>query len=93
MSKSTKGANVTTQQPPYVGMNVALETDPDSVKATVTLDGLGSGYEASAEAPRSHREPDAHIEFELAVSRALSRLQHNLMEQIHEKIDRTADDV
>jgi hypothetical protein len=29
----------------------------------------------------------------LAVSRALSRLQHGIMERIHEQIDRSTDDV
>ncbi len=78
---------------PDVAVSVSLDTGPDSVTATVILDGLGSPYTATAEAPRSHRDPIPHIEFELAVSRALSRLQHGIMERIHEQIDRSTDDV
>lgn len=78
---------------PDVAMSVSLESEPENVTATVTLDGLGSSYEATAAASRSHSDPATHIEFELAVSRALSRLQHRIMEQIHEQIDRSADDV
>lgn len=78
---------------PDVAMSVALESEPENVTATVTLEGLALSYEATAAAPRSHSEPATHIEFELAVSRALSRLQHRIMEQIHETIDRSADDV
>lgn len=78
---------------PKVAMRVALREAPDNVTATVAIDGLGPGYEATAEAPRSHQDPDTHIEFELAVSRALNELEHRIMERIHERIDRTTDDV
>lgn len=78
---------------PDVTMGIALEAEPDNVTATVTIDGLGPGYEATAAARRSHQDPGTHIEYELAVSRALNRLQHRIMEQIHERIDRSADDV
>ena len=74
-------------------MNVTLESLPDKVTATVTLDGLASGYRATADAPRSHPNRTAQIEFELAVSRALSRLHHRMMEGIHEQVDRATDDV
>lgn len=78
---------------PDVAMTVSLASHPDSVAAAVTLVGFGSAYAATAEARRSHQNPDPHIEYELAVSRALSQLQHNIMEAIHGRIDRTADDI
>ena len=78
---------------PDIVMTVSLASDTDSVAATVTLDGFGSAYAATAEAQRSHQNPDPHIEYELAVSRALSRLQHDIMEAIHRRIDRTTDDI
>jgi hypothetical protein len=81
------------ERAPDVAMSVALLSEPDNVKATVTLDGFGSGYEATAEAPRSHQDPATHIEFELAVSRALGLLQCRIMQQIHEQIDRSTDDI
>lgn len=77
---------------PAVEMNVALETKPDTVTATVTLDGLDGPYTATAEAWRSNREPDPHVEVELALSRALARLEHRIMERVHERIDRSATD-
>lgn len=82
-----------TERSPEVAMSVALDPRPDKVLATVRLEGLGMGYQATAEAPRSHHDPVTHIEFELAVSRALARLQHRIMERIHEQIDRATDDV
>ena len=83
-----------TDLPPDVAMDVELETYPETVTATVTLDGLGAPYTVTAEAWRSSKEPDPHIEFELAVSRALNRLEHRIMERVHERIDRSgADDI
>lgn len=78
---------------PDVAMRVDLEEEPESVTATVTIDGLGPGYEATAAAPRGHQDPGTHIEYQLAISRALNGLQHRMMEQIHEQIDRSTDDV
>lgn len=77
---------------PAVEMGVALETGPDTVSATVTLEGLGAPYTATAEAWRSNGERDPHVEVELAVSRALTRLEHRIMERIHERIDRSSTD-
>lgn len=81
------------ERTPEVTMTVSFEPGPDNVSATVTLDGLGLPYKATADAWRSHRDPEPNIEFALAVSRALSRLQHEIMESIHERIDRTTDDI
>ena len=78
---------------PAVAMSVALHPHGDRVSATVTLDGLGAHYEASALAPVSKQQPAAGVEYQLAVSRALSKIQHDLMESVHERIDRTTDDV
>ncbi len=77
-----------------VAMNLTLEARPDTVTATVTLDGLGPSMTATGEARRSSRDPDPHIELGLAVSRALIRLEHRIMGGIHERIDRsTTDDI
>lgn len=78
---------------PEPAMTVSLKPGPDTVAATVTLDGLGRSFTVTAEAWRSNRAPDLHIVFELALSRALSRLQHEIMESIHQRIDRETDDV
>lgn len=71
-----------------VAMDLTLEARPD----TVTLDGLGPSMTATGEARRSSRDPDPHIELGLAVSRALIRLEHRIMEGIHEPIDRSSTD-
>ncbi len=92
MEAATPGGDALDRSPD-VAMTVSLASHPDSVAATVTLVGFGSDYAATAEARRSHQNPDPHIEYELAVSRALSRLQHDIMEAIHRRIDRTADDI
>jgi Rv2632c-like len=92
MEPTTLEVDVSDRTGPTVKMVVALETEPDTVTATVTLDGLETPYAASAEARRSTREPDSHIEVELAVSRALARLQHQIMERVHERINRSATD-
>jgi hypothetical protein len=76
---------------PELALSVALDSDPDCVTATVTLDGFDSEYEATAMAQRT--DPSTEIEFKLAVSRALSALEHRMMEEIHERIDRVTDDV
>ena len=79
---------------PDVEMNISLESHPDTVTATLTLDGLGPSFTATGEAWRSSREPDPHIEYELAMSRALTRLEHRIMERVHQRIDRsTTDDI
>ena len=55
---------------------------------------MGSDYMAEARAPRSHGNlTAAPIDRELAVARALDEIHHQLMETIHERIDRSADDV
>ena len=77
---------------PDVAMSVSLDSDLETVSATLTLDGLGSPFTATGEAWRSFRDPDPHIEYELALSRALSRLEHRIMERVHERIDRSATD-
>lgn len=77
-----------------VAMDLTLESRPDTVTATVTLDGLGPSMTATGEARRSSRDPNPHIELGLAVSRALIRLEHRIMEGIHDRIDRsTTDDI
>ncbi len=78
---------------PKPAMTVSLKPGLETVAATVTLDGIGPSFAVTAEAWRSDRAPDPHIAFELALSRALSRLQHEIMESIHQRIDRATDDV
>lgn len=79
---------------PSVELHVEFDPAPDAVNATVTMDGLGPTCKATGHAPRAVHHPDAEMDYELAVSRALSALEHQLMERVHERIDRaTIDDI
>lgn len=77
-----------------VTLMAAIRPGDDETVATVTLTGMGTDYMAEARAPRSHGNlTAAPIDRELAVARALDEIHHQLMETIHERIDRSADDV
>jgi hypothetical protein len=84
----------TTDLPSDVNLTVAIRASEDTTIATVALGGLESDYLAEAEAPRSHGKLTiAPIDRELAVARALDAIHHQIMESIHERIDRSADDI
>ncbi len=79
---------------PDLTLTVAIRDEADKTIASIALGGLGTDYVAEAEAPRSHGNLTiAPIDRELAVARALDEIHHQLMESIHERIDRSADDV
>jgi Rv2632c-like len=77
---------------PSVVLHVDFDPTPDAVNATVTMDGLGPTCKATGHAPRAVRRPDPEMDYELAMSRALSALEHQLMERVHQRIDRAATD-
>lgn len=80
---------------PKVRVNVTVETGDETVSATATVDGLSRTYQAVGNAP--YRNTGAHpmprIGPELAVARALHVLYHDMMESIHERIDRSYEDI
>jgi hypothetical protein len=79
---------------PGVTLTVTIRADADKTIADVTLGGLGATYRAEAEASRSHGKlTSSPIDRELALARALDEIHHQLMESIHERIDRSADDI
>lgn len=79
---------------PTVELRVDFDPVADAVNATVTMDGLGPTCTSTGHAPRAVRRPDPELDYELAVSRALSGLEHQIMERVHERIDRaTTDDI
>jgi len=77
-----------------VTLGVAIRQEAGETLARVALGGLGPLYVSEARAPRSHGKlTAAPIDRELAVARALDDIHHQLMVSIHERIDRTADDI
>lgn len=79
---------------PRLTMNVASALEADELRTTVTLEGLGEPYAGSATASVTRRDArSSGIAFELSVVRALQALQHEIMERVHERIDRATDDV
>ena len=77
---------------PSVVLHVDFDPAPDAVNATVTMNGLGATCKATGHAPRAVHHPDPEMDYELAMSRALSALEHQLMERVHQRIDRAATD-
>lgn len=79
---------------PRLTMSVATIAHPDELVTTITFEGLGEPYVCSATAPLSpSRETSLRIGVQLGVVRALHNLEHEMMERIHEQIDRVTDDV
>ena len=69
-----------------VSISVELEESANGVDATGWLELSGKTYRASAHAPENHR--DHRIAHDLAVVRVMRALEVELMEWIHEHIDR-----
>lgn len=79
---------------PKLTMSVASIAHPDELGTTVTLGGLGAPYVCSARAALPPGgEASLRMALELSVVRALHKLEHEMMERIHEGIDRITDDV
>jgi len=79
---------------PKVSIHVELHDVEDRVTATATVEGLSEPF--TAEASAAHGRGDAaplEIAPDLAVARVLNRLQHGIIESIHERIDRSGDDI
>ena len=79
---------------PKLTMSVASIAHAEELVSTVTLEGLGEPFLCSATAAlNTTREESLRIALELSIVRALRELEHELMERIHEGIDRFTDDV
>ena len=80
---------------PKVRMHLELEDIGESITAIVVLDGLGEPFRAVGSAAQSpDRDPSRpSLAPELAVVHALSDLQHQLLERVHEHIDRSTGDI
>jgi hypothetical protein len=79
---------------PKLTMSVASIAHPEELTTTITFDGLDEPYVCSATAPLNpRRETSLRIALQLSVVRALHELEHEMMEHIHEQIDRVTDDV
>lgn len=80
---------------PKVRVNVTVETEDETVTATAVVDGISRTFRAVGNAPYSTAgtRPVPRIAPELAVARALHVLYHEMMESIHERIDRAYEDI
>lgn len=76
--------------PEIVSISIELEQTETGVDATGWFELLGKTYRASAHAPENHR--DHRIAHDLAVARVMRALELELMEWIHEHIDRYISD-
>lgn len=72
--------------PEIVSISIELEQTATGVDATGWFELLGKTYRANAHAPENHR--DHRIAHDLAVARVMRALELELMEWIHEHIDR-----
>ncbi|MCP4305970.1 MAG: hypothetical protein GY926_05320 [bacterium] len=72
--------------PETVSMSIELDETAKGVNATGRFELSGKTYRASAHAPENHR--DHRIAHDLAVARVMRNLELELMEWIHEHIDR-----
>jgi hypothetical protein len=73
-----------------VSIAIELEETEYGVDATGSLELSGKRYRANAHSPENHR--DHRVAHDLAVARVLRSLELDLMEWIHEHIDRTIKD-
>ena len=79
---------------PKVRMSVSWLAHEGTMTASVKLEGLGEAYESEGVAPVTHGATAIPtIASELAMARALNDLQHQIMGRLHERIDRSTDDV
>jgi len=69
-----------------VSISIELEETGTGVDATGSLELSGKMYRVNAHAPENRR--DHRIAHDLAVARVMRGLELNLMEWIHEHIDR-----
>ena len=72
--------------PETISTTIELTETAEGVDATGWFDLSGKTYKASAHAPENHR--DHRIAHDLAVARVMRALELELMEWIHEHIDR-----
>ena len=80
---------------PKVRMSLVIEVDEASMVATAVLDGFGEPLRAVGMAPLTpDRDPGCpSFTPEIAVARALGELHHQLLERVHERIDRAGSDI
>lgn len=72
-----------------VVLSIHLEEDETATSATAVLDLRGDHFEATGRARRNPIDPPRPlIGEELAIARALSRLEDQIMDAAQEKIDR-----
>ena len=72
--------------PEIVSISIELEETAKGVDATGWFELSGKTYRANAHAPENHR--DHRIAHDLAMARVMRNLELELMEWIHEHIDR-----
>ncbi len=72
--------------PEIVSINIELDELENGVDATGWFELSGKTYRAKAHAPENHR--DHRLAHDLAVGRVMRNLELELMEWIHEHIDR-----
>jgi len=72
--------------PEIVSINIELEESATGVDAAGWFELSGKTYRANVHAPENHR--DHRIAHDLAVARVMRALELELMEWIHEHIDR-----
>lgn len=76
--------------PENVSIAIKLDEAAGGVDAAGWFELSGKTYRAAAHAPENHR--DHRIARDLAVARVMRNLELELMEWIHEHIDRYVDD-
>lgn len=86
---------MTSNMTPALRMTALIQRDGETIGAVIGLVGLGAPYEAHASAPVRHdRVPtETSLASELAMARAVNDLHHQMMKRIHERIDRSVDDI
>ena len=72
--------------PEVVSINIELEESAAGVDAAGWFELSGNTYRSNAHAPENHR--DHRVAHDLAVARVMRALELELMEWIHEHIDR-----
>ena len=72
--------------PEVIPISIELEETESGVDATGSMELSGNVYRCNAHAPENHR--DHRVAHDLAVARVMRSLELELMEWIHEHIDR-----
>jgi Domain of unknown function (DUF1876) len=82
---------------PKVRIGVTLEAADDAILATATLGGFAEPLRGHGSAPLSrhtgHDRGLPDFTAELAVARAIRDLYHEILESIHERVDRSIGDI